>query len=86
MPTCFNLEKALSSLQPNFVTISTPTRTHLNLIKKIIKIQQKDKTIKNIIMEKPAGNNFHQTEKNFKISDKTRLKFLSIISVNIREI
>ena len=28
LPTYGNLEKALSTLQPNFVTISTPTRTH----------------------------------------------------------
>ena len=74
LPTYGNLEKALSTLQPNFVTISTPTRTHLNLIKKIIKIQQKDKTIKNIIMEKPAGNNFHQTEKILKLAKKNKIK------------
>jgi hypothetical protein len=49
----------LKNYKVDTVIISTPTNTHLNLVKKVLKI----KNIKILILEKPCGKNFKETEK-----------------------
>ena len=54
VPSFQNLNKK-TILKSNFIILSTPNRTHLNYIQKIINY----KNIRTILLEKPGGSNFN---------------------------
>lgn len=74
LPTFNNLEKAFSALSPNLVVISSSTNTHLKLFEKLIKIQKKRKIIKNVVIEKPVGISFNETNKILELAKKNGIK------------
>jgi hypothetical protein len=74
LPTYNNLEKAFSVLNPSLVIISSPTSTHLKVFEELVKIQKKKKIVKNVVIEKPVGANFNQTNKILKLAKKNKIK------------
>ena len=74
LPTYDSIKKAFSALNPSLVIISSPTNTHLKVFEEIVKIQKKKKFVKNIVIEKPVGVNFYQTNKIFKLAKKNKIK------------
>ena len=53
IPTFDNVKDALNKLNPELIVVSTPTKTHLKLIKEIFLFHKP----KYIVCEKPLGNN-----------------------------
>jgi len=53
----------------SFVVISTPNKTHLNLIKKIVTFRK----VKDILLEKPGGANLKDFEKIVKLCKKNKI-------------
>ena len=71
--TFYDYDLAIKKLKPDLVIISTSTKFHYPIIKKIIKY----KFIKYLIVEKPCGKNFDEFKKIYSLCKKNN-KFLFI--------
>jgi hypothetical protein len=67
-----SLDVALNKYDPELVIVSSNTNTHLKIIKKIVK----NKSIKQIILEKPGGKSYDQLKKILFLCKKNNKKLL----------
>lgn len=67
----FSIKSALKNLDPDLIIVATPTQTHLSIINKIVLF--KNKNLKCILIEKPVGKDFYETNKIFNILNKNKI-------------
>ena len=65
-PTYYKVEDALKKLKPELIIVSTPTKTHLKLIKEVFLFHNP----KYIVCEKPLGNNFKESNEIKELCEK----------------
>ena len=64
-----NLEECLNEIKPEFISICTPTNTHLDLVKKLSKF----KGIKYIFCEKPLGTNTKEAQEIISLCKESKI-------------
>tara|TARA_B100000795_G_scaffold246893_1_gene212847 strand:- start:240 stop:1169 length:930 start_codon:yes stop_codon:yes gene_type:complete len=69
-PVFHSIDLPLLKTKPSLVVLSTPTNTHFQCIKKIVK----HKCVKFLICEKPLSTNINEAEKIVKICKKNNIK------------
>lgn len=71
-PTFRSVKDALSKLKPNLIIISTPTKTHLKVLKEIVNFKSDELT--SIVVEKPISYKNFETLEMLKICKKKKIK------------
>ncbi len=69
-PTFKDISKPLSTLNPSLVVLATPTDTHLQCIKEIVK----HKSVKFLLCEKPLSSSLFEAKKIVNICKKNNIK------------
>jgi hypothetical protein len=70
---CFNsIKTAIKKTQPNLIVISSPTNSHLKIVKEIV--FNRSKNLKVILFEKPVGSGLRQINKIKKLFSNLRIK------------
>lgn len=68
-----NIKYAIQKIRPNLIILSTPTIKHLENIKEII--QNKNKELKYLVLEKPLSYSFYEAKEILKICNQNKVKF-----------
>ena len=58
MPSFNSVKELISKLQPNIISIATPTDSHLSILKEIIEVD----SLKSVLMEKPLAKSFIESK------------------------
>ena len=70
---CFHsIKTAIKKTQPNLIVISSPTNSHLKIVKEIV--FNRSKNLKVILFEKPVGSGLRQINKIKKLFSNLRIK------------
>ena len=68
-----NIKFAIQKVRPNLIVLSTPTNKHFRNIKEII--QNKNRELKYLVLEKPLSYSFYEAKKILKICNQNKIKF-----------